>query len=307
LQHIPLSKKVLGQWLKAGYIDHKTWFPTEAGTPQGGIISPTIANMVLDGLEKEINQTACPTQYSNGRYYNPLKVHFVRYADDFIVTCADRDFLEKEIKPRVSKFLAHRGLGLSQEKSKITHIRDGFDFLGFNVRKYKDKCLTKPKKDAVRSIYSSIRQCVTSNKTVTQKRLIQTITPKIKGWTNFFRHAASKRTFALLDNKVFKLTWKWACRRHPNKSLHWIRKHYFHSIANRHWVFMTTDIAKQIELPRFDATKIIRHNKIICYSNPYDKFWDGYFEQRAKKPFAKHKIISKLANATLTDGLVVQS
>ena len=146
--------------------------------------------MVLDGLEKEINQTACPTQYSNGRYYNPLKVHFVRYADDFIVTCADRDFLEKEIKPRVSKFLAHRGLGLSQEKSKITHIRDGFDFLGFNVRKYKDKCLTKPKKDAVRSIYSSIRQCVTSNKTVTQKRLIQTITPKIKGWTKFFRNAA---------------------------------------------------------------------------------------------------------------------
>jgi len=280
LQHIPLSKKVLGQWLKAGYIDQKTWFPTLAGTPQGGIISPTIANMVLDGLEKEINQTACPTQYCNGSYYNPLKVHFVRYADDFIVTCANRDFLENEIKPRVSKFLAQRGLELSEEKSKITHINDGFDFLGFNVRKYKNKCLTKPKKDSVKSIYSSIRECVTNNKTVTQKRLIRTITPKIKGWANFFRHAASKRTFALLDAKLFKLLWKWACRRHPNKSRHWIRGQYFQSNGNRHWVFMATDKAKQIELPRFDATKIIRHNKIKSHSNPYDKNWDGYFEER---------------------------
>ena len=297
MQYIPLSKKVLRQWLKAGYIDQKTWFPTMAGTPQGGIISPTIANMVLDGLEKEIHQMACPTQYRNGRYDNPLKVNFVRYADDFIVTCANRDYLENEIKPLISRFLAERGLELSQEKSKITHINDGFDFLGFNVRKYKNKCLTKPKKDAVKSIYSGIRECVTSNKTVTQKRLIQLITPKIEGWANFFSHAASKRTFALLDSKLFKLTWKWACRRHPNKSRHWIKNHYFLSKGNQHWVFMTTDNAKQIELPRFDATKITRHHKIKSHSNPYDKHWDAYFEQRSRKRFAKHKIISKLANA----------
>ena len=146
------------QWLKAGYIDHKTWFSTESGTPQGGIISPTIANMVLDGLEKEINRKVCPVQYRNGRWHNPMKVHFVRYADDFVVTCDNRDYLEKEIKPLVGNFLAQRGLELSREKSRITHISEGFDFLGFNIRKYNGKCLTKPKKDSVKSIYSSIRE-----------------------------------------------------------------------------------------------------------------------------------------------------
>ncbi len=290
LQQIPLNKKVLTQWLKAGYLDKKRWFPTVSGTPQGGIISPTIANMVLDGLEKEINLKACPTQYRNGIRYNPLKVHFVRYADDFIVTCANRDYLENEIKPLVSKFLAQRGLELSQEKSKITHINDGFDFLGFNIRKYKDKCLTKPKKDSVKSIYTSIRECVTANKTVTIRRLILLIKPKIKGWANFFRHAASKRTFALLDNKMFTLLWRWAKRRHSNKSLHWIKAHYFKRSGKRNWVFMATDRKQPIELPRFDATKIIRHNKIKSQSNPYDKAWDEYFEKRACKRYADHKI-----------------
>jgi RNA-directed DNA polymerase len=297
LQHIPLNKKVLQQWLKAGYIDRKTWYPTESGTPQGGIISPTIANMVLDGLEKAIRQKACPTQYRNGKHPNPLKVHFVRYADDFVVTCSNRDYLENEIKPLISKFLAERGLELSPEKSKITHINKGFDFLGFNVRKYKGKCLTKPKKDSVKSIYTSIRDCVTSHKTATQKRLIQVIKPKIKGWANFFRHAASKRTFALLDDKVFKLLWKWAKRRHPNKGRHWIKMKYFHSRGNSHWVFATTDKSKQNVLPRFDATRIIRHTKIKSHSNPYDKNWDAYFEERAKQRIAKKGNISKLATA----------
>jgi RNA-directed DNA polymerase len=297
LQHIPINKKVLGQWLKAGYIDQKTWFPTEAGTPQGGIISPTIANMVLDSLEKEINQKACGTQYRNGIYHNPLKVHFVRYADDFVVTCANRDYLENEIKPLISRFLAERGLELSEEKSKITHINDGFDFLGFNVRKYRGKCLTKPKRDSVKSIYSSIRELVTGNKTVTQRELIFMIRPRIKGWANFFCHAASKRTFALLDAKLFKLLWKWAKRRHPNKSLSWVKTQYFKQVDKRHWVFAATEKKRKSELPRFDATKIIRHDKIMSNSNPYDKDWDTYFKERARKRHIKRRNIGKLAHA----------
>ena len=253
--------------------------------------------MVLDGLEKEINQQACLTQYRNGRWYNPLKVHFVRYADAFVVTCANREYLEEIIHPLIGKFLAERGLELSPEKTKITHINDGFDFLGFNVRKYNGKCLTKPKKDSIESIYSTIRQCVTSHKMVTQKMLIQLIKPKIRGWANFFRHAASKRTFALLDDKMFKLLWKWAKRRHPNKSLHWVKAHYFKKVGNRNWVFMTSDNKPLTELPRFDATKIIRHNKIKSHSNPYDKNWNGYFEERARKRLDKNKNISKLTIA----------
>ena len=277
LQHIPLSKKVLTQWLKAGYIDNKNWFPTESGTPQGGIISPTIANMVLDGLETAINLHA-----GVRRNRNPHKIHFVRYADDFVVTCANGDFLEQEIKPLISKFLADRGLELSPEKTKITHIDQGFDFLGFNIRKYKGKCLTKPKKESVKSIYASMRDCVTSHKSVTQKELIRILSPKIRGWANFFSHSVAKQTFSLLDRKLFKLLWNWAKRRHPKKGSHWIKSKYFKTKGHRHWVFSTSDKLQGIELPLFDAIKIIRHTKIKSLSNPYDEAWDSYFSEKAK-------------------------
>jgi len=289
LQHIPLNKKVLGQWLKSGYIDNKNWFPTESGTPQGGIISPTIANMVLDGLEEKIYQKACPKKSCNGRIYNPLKVHFIRYADDFIVSCANRDYLEYEIKPLIREFLSERGLELSEEKSKITHINDGFDFLGFNIRKYHGKCLIKPCKESVKGIYCGIRECITGNKTVTQDKLIAMITPKIIGWANFYRHVVSKRTFSILDEKLFRLLWKWAKRRHPNKRTLWIKQHYFTSKGNQNWVFATTGNRKQIELPRFDAIKIVRHRKIISISNPYNRKWDNYFAVRGRNRLANLK------------------
>jgi len=290
MQHIPLNKKVLSQWLKAGYMEKKHWFPTESGTPQGGIISPIIANMVLDGLEEIINKHAHHKPNSN-----PHKINFIRYADDFVVTSSNCEYLEREIKPLISKFLADRGLELSEEKTKITHIQQGFDFLGFNVRKYKQKCLTKPKKESVKSIFTSISECVTNHKAVSQKELIRMITPKIRGWANFYRHSAAKQTFSTLDNKVFKLLWKWAKRRHPNKGNHWIKANYFKTKGNRLWVFSTTDKKQTCELPLFDATKIIRHTKIKSLSNPYDKEWEGYFRERAKGGLANVKIIRKLA------------
>lgn len=292
LQHIPVSKKILTQWLKAGYMEKRHWFPTESGTPQGGIISPIIANMVLDGLEGVINLHSHHKPNSN-----PFKINFIRYADDFVVTCSNSEYLELEIKPLISKFLAHRGLELSKEKTKITHIQQGFDFLGFNVRKYKHKCLTKPKKDSVKSIYASISDCVNNHKAVSQKELIRMITPKIKGWANFFRHSVAKQIFSRLDNKVFKLLWKWAKRRHPNKGHHWIKAKYFKSKGNQHWIFAVTDGKQTFELPFFDATKIIRHTKINSHSNPYDKEWEDYFKVRTKGTFSRFANSSKLATA----------
>lgn len=247
--------------------------------------------MVLDGLEEVINLHA---HHKPNR--NPFKINFVRYADDFVVTCSNSEYLEREIKPLISKFLAERGLELSQEKTKITHIQQGFDFLGFNVRKYKQKCLTKPKKDAVKSIFTSISECVTNHKAISQKDLIRMIAPKIRGWANFFRQSAAKQTFSLLDHKVFKLLWKWAKRRHPNKGNHWIKAKYFKTKGNRIWVFSATDKTHVCELPLFDATKIIRHIKIKNLSNPYDKEWEGYLIDRAKGRLAKHENISKLAS-----------
>ena len=290
LEHIPLSKKVLTQWLKAGYMDKEHWFPTESGTPQGGIISPIIANMVLDGLEKTINTHARHKPNSN-----PHKINFVRYADDFVVTGSDSEYLEQEIKPVICKFLADRGLELSKEKTKITHINQGFDFLGFNIRKYNGKCLTKPNKESVKSIYSSIREGVTKHKTVKQEELIRMIALKIIGWANFFSHSAAKQTFSRLDNLMFKLLWKWAKRRHPKKGKRWIKAKYFKSRGNQQWVFSTADKEQICKLPLFDATKIIRHTKIKSLSNPYDKEWDGYFKDRERKRLVNRRIISKLA------------
>lgn len=292
LQYIPVSKKVLTQWLKAGYLEKKHWFPTESGTPQGGIISPTIANMVLDGLEEMINQYAHHKPNSN-----PFKINFVRYADDFVVTSSNSKYLEQQIKPLISNFLAERGLELSVEKTRITHINQGFDFLGFNIRKYKGKCLTKPKKESVKGIYTSMKECVDNHKSVTQKELIRMMAPKIKGWANFFRHSCAKQTFSRLDNKVFKLLWKWAKRRHPNKGSRWVKAKYFKTKGKRHWVFSTTEKRKTSELPLFDATKIIRHVKIKNLSNPYDKEWEDYFKERTKGKLAKHSTICKLAPA----------
>jgi RNA-directed DNA polymerase len=292
LQHIPINDKVLTQWLKAGYIDKKQWFPTDTGTPQGGIASPLIANMVLDGLEYVIMRYACPKPYRN-----PNHVHFIRYADDFVVTCKNREYLEAEIKPVIIKFLAERGLELSPEKTLITNIRDGFDFLGFNIRKYKHKCLTKPKKDSVLSVYSKMNDVVNSYSSKSQLELILKLSPIIRGWSNFFRHSAAKRTFSLLDHKLFFLLWKWAYRRHPNKGKHWIKNKYFRSMGYRHWVFADTDNKiSVIELPSFAATKIIRHVKIKNESNPYDKDWYEYFRTRENKRLDKRSIISKQAN-----------
>jgi len=282
MQHIPLDKKVLGQWLKSGYIDNQRWFPTESGTPQGGLISPTIANMVLDGLEKVIKQ------YANHKpNKNPHKINFIRYADDFVVTGSCKEYLDNEIKPLIGRFLAERGLSLSEEKTKITHINQGFDFLGFNIRKYNGKCLTKPSKDSIKSIYSSIRECVNNHKAVKQEELIRMIAPKIVGWANFFRHSAAKNIFSRLDNKVFKLLWKWAIRRHPNKSCKWVKAKYFKTIGSRIWVFSPTDKTLKKALPLFDATKIVRHTKIRKHAHPYDREWDIYFLERDKRKTAK--------------------
>jgi RNA-directed DNA polymerase len=159
LQHIPLNKKVLNQWLKAGYMEKKHWFPTESGTPQGGIISPIIANMVLDGLEEVINLHAHHKPSSN-----PFKINFVRYADDCVVTCSNSEYLEREIKPLISKFLADRGLELSEEKPRLPISKRVSTSLGSMCASTSRNALPNLSKDSVKSIFASISECVTTIK-----------------------------------------------------------------------------------------------------------------------------------------------
>jgi RNA-directed DNA polymerase len=193
--HVPMDKAILRKWLKAGFIEGRTWWLTKAGTPQGGIISPVLANMALDGLEAELRRNF--KQATKFRLSD--KVNLVRYADDFIITGRSKEMLENDIKPLVAKFLHARGLELSSEKTSITHIDEGFDFLGFNFRKYKGKLLVKPSKVSVRSLLERVRDLIKAHKPATQTELLERLNPLLRGWALYYRNVVARRTFKTVD------------------------------------------------------------------------------------------------------------
>ena len=282
LANIPTDKRILKKWLKCGVIFNGELFKTEEGTMQGGIISPTLANMTLDGIQKVLAQKY--RRYSKGgKLYSPM-VNFVRYADDFIITSAEKEALEREIKPMLVDFLAERGLELSEEKTVITHINDGFDFLGFNIRKFGSVLLTQPSKKCVKKFLDGVRYAIDSNKSCRQETLIRLLNPKISGWTNYYRCGASSKTFQRVDDQIFQKLWQWAKRRHPKKGKRWIANKYFHFYKTRRWRFLVGSIknGKQNIFPLKLAfeTKILRHKKIKCEANPFDVEWKDYFEER---------------------------
>ncbi len=171
---------MLRQWLKAGYFENRHLFPTEAGTPQGGIISPTLANMTLDGLEKLLVEDFPKGKWKNGKSWSP-KVNLVRYADDFIITGDSKELLENEVRPLVEQFLKERWLTLSPDKTRLTHINEGFDFLGQNLRKYDGKPLVKPSKKNTHAFLEKVRGIINANKSVSQTWLIGRLNPVIRG------------------------------------------------------------------------------------------------------------------------------
>ena len=279
--HVPMNRKVLRDWLKAGYVESGKLFPTEAGTPQGGIASPTIANIALDGLEMVLTERFGSTATSTKR----LRVRLVRYADDFIITGSSKELLEKEVKPCVEAFLAERGLQLSQEKTRITHISEGFDFLGQNVRKYDGKLLIKPSAKNIKAFLDSVRETIRVNRSSKQETLIDLLNPMIRGWANYHRHVVAKKTYAAVDHHSWRALWRWARRRHPNKLPEWVRQKYFRTQGHRHWVFATptrgyTGEPRMLALIAASDTRIVRHVRVKSDANPFDPAWDSYFEQR---------------------------
>ena len=286
MENIPMDTQVLQKWLKCGFVDTKQLFPTEEGTPQGGTISPTLMNMTLDGLERLLKERLPTKQYFNGKtHFN--KMNFVRYADDFIVTGESPEFLREEVLPIIREFMAERGLQLSEEKTVITHIEDGFDFLGKNIRKYNGKLLIKPSKQSVSSLLKKVREIVKSNKSAKQDSLIRQLNPVIRGWVNNQRFVVSAEAFSKIDYQIYNCLWQWAKRRHKKKSRRWIAKKYWHCIGSRNWTFAAEKRSKKRnkELSYFALeyatdTKIIRFKKIVAEANPFDARWNGYYEER---------------------------
>jgi RNA-directed DNA polymerase len=296
LRHVPTDKAVLRQWLKAGYVENRTLFPTEAGTPQGGVISPTLANLTLDGLEPLLAQHFPRGKRKDGKPWSP-KVNLVRYADDFIITGDSRELLEKEVRPLVEAFLKERGLRLSPDKTRVTHIDEGFDFLGQNLRKYGGKPLVKPSRKNTHAFLEKVRGVIGANLSVNQMVLIGLLNPVIRGWANYHRHCVAAETFYRVDHEIWRRLWQWARRRHPHQSRQWVKDRYFPVLGQRAWTFAAKTGQRTPEgqpvwmkLVYASDTRIKRHIKIRQDANPFDSQWRSYFEERAfYKKFGIHR------------------
>ena len=286
LENIPMDTQILEKWLKCGYVETQKLFPTDEGTPQGGTISPTLMNMTLDGLERLLHDRLPTRKKVNGKTHCN-KMNFVRYADDFIITGESPEFLREKVLPIVREFLTERGLQLSEEKTVITHIGEGFDFLGKNIRKYNGKLLIKPCKSAVRSFLGKVRDIIKSSKSIKQEILIRRLNPVIRGWVNNQRYVVSSKVFSTVDYEIYKCLWQWAKRRHKKKSRKWIARKYWHDIDSRQWTFSvpyenqgTEGKPLYCKLEYATDTKIIRFKKIVAEANPFDEYWTDYFEER---------------------------
>ncbi len=276
------KKELIKGWLKAGFVFQGKFNPTEEGTPQGGVISPLIANIGLHGLETYIKAT------------NP-RLGVVRYADDFIVTARDKESLETA-QDLLQAWLSQRGLELSPEKTLITSMEDGFDFLGFNHRHYNGKLLIKPSKKKVLDFCKRVGREVSNLNGAEQEVLIRKLNPILRSFANYYKGVVSKETFSYIAHRVWQYLWSWAKRRHPNKNTKWVRKRYFKTIKGNRWTFACTTNdrrGKEIEktLYQIGYTPIERHVKVKGEASLDDpslkEYWDKRFQKLGKSYWAK--------------------
>jgi RNA-directed DNA polymerase len=281
LKHVHMDKRVLRKWLKAGVVDRGHLSPTEEGTPQGGIISPMLANIVLNGLEAGLKDFL-EEEFGKTRAKG-MKVNLVRYADDFLVTSNSKEVLETVVIPWVVQFLRERGLALAEEKTRVVHIDEGFDFLGWNFRKYRGKMLIKPSKKNVQALYSKVKEIIEKSLSVPTHVLIGQLNPVLAGWARYHQGVVAKETFSKLDNQIFWKLTRWGLRRHPRKTRKWVYHHYWDTTGSR-WEFTGKSVNREgesvrINLYKLADTKIVRHTKVKGEYNPYHPDWFVYSEK----------------------------
>ncbi|MBC6477927.1 MAG: group II intron reverse transcriptase/maturase [Hormoscilla sp. GM7CHS1pb] len=301
-------RNVIRGWLKAGVMDRGLFQPIEAGTPQGGVISPLLANIALHGLEAVVKGTVPKT------INDQTKLTVVRYADDFVVIHENREVIERA-KEVIQEWLSKVGLELKAEKTRISHTLNGeepgFDFLGFNVRQYKVgryhsgknthgnllgfKTLIKPSQKAIERHKEKLRNVVKSHRALPQTALIAKLNPIIRGWCNYYRTAVSKEVFGEMDEFLWRLTWRWAKRRHPNKGPAWVAEKYWKSEKNRQWNFKSKlKDGTEVKLTRHDETEIIRHIKMKGTASPMDGNLVYWSKRLRKSPDVGTRVIKLL-------------
>jgi len=270
------------QWLTAGVIEHGLFTPTQEGTPQGGVISPALFNVALHGMEQAagVRYLATGRDAGSAREGSPV---LVRFADDFVVMCRSREQAE-QVKTRLAAWLAPRGLAFNEDKTRIVNAETGFDFLGFNVRRYHGKLLIKPSLAAIRRIRERLRTEFRALRGSNAGAVLRKINPIVRGWSAYYRTVVSSEIFTQLDNYVWALAYKWAKHSHPNKPKHWIVNKYFgrfNKARNDRWVFGDRDSGAY--LLKFAWTKIIRHQLVKGAASPDDPTLGTYWADRRRK------------------------
>lgn len=278
VKNVPMDTDVLQQWLKAGYMEKGDWYPSQAGTPQGGIASPILANLVLNGLEAAIKGSNPKREYG---------INVVRYADDFIVTAKTPERL-KELIPVITRFLGERGLSLSEEKTKITSIDEGFDFLGQNIRKYRGKFQIKPSKGSIQGILDKARKIIDEHKGKSAARLIQVLNPVIRGWANYHRYCVCSEAFYHVDRVISGALFRWIRRRNPMKSKGWTVWKHFHSPFGKTGVFCAKTKNKKNQTIYYHIYRALNlpkllYRKVIATAHPYQPERAEYFAKRKLK------------------------
>jgi RNA-directed DNA polymerase len=285
LRNIVMDKAVLQKWLKAGYVENGITYPTRKGTPQGGIISPSLSNITLDGLEEAV-RCAVPRR---------SRVNFVRYADDFIITGKSKRLLENQVKPAVEGFLAERGLTLSKEKTVITYIKKGFTFLGQTFRKHGRVLHITPSKEGVLALVRKVGTLIRKHVSAPMPILIKKLNETLRGWANYHRHVVASEAFGRIDTYIFEQLWYMVRRRHRNKSKEWLNKKYWSASGRKHVFAVKAKIKKGIEkiyqVLRVSTIGIRRYIKIKADANPYLPEYAGYYWRR------RHDKESKLLGA----------
>jgi RNA-directed DNA polymerase len=283
LNHVHMDKVILNKWLKSGVIDSGHLQRTDDGTPQGGIISPTLANITLNGLETGLMQFL--REELGTKLAKKGKVNLIRYADDFVVTGNSKELLENTVRPWIVEFLRKRGLTLSDEKTRIVQIDQGFDFLGWNFRKYGGKLLIKPSQKNVKAFYGKVREIIATSISIPTEMLIKRLNPALKGWAQYHKGTVAKQTFSKVDHLIYWRLTRWGLRRHPRKTGNWVYAHYWKQCGSRRLFAGLQDDPfggdERIPFPLYSLTdmKIVRHVKVKGDYNPFHLDWVAYGEK----------------------------
>lgn len=328
LQTYPKLRQQIKAWLKSGVMDGKNLFPTNEGTPQGGVISPLLANIALHGMEERVKQYAKTLKGNKSK--NEQALTLIRYADDFVILHEDLKVI-KECQEIIKQWLAEMGLELKPSKTRISHTLEtyddyvGFDFLGFNIRQYQVgkhhgaksskgvklgfQTLIKPSAEKVKSHLKKLGEVVNSQKSSPQDALIKRLNPIIRGWSNYYSSVVSSKTFTDCDYYFFEKLKRWAYRRHPMKNKTWIMRKYWHTEGKDNWVFSTRGGKNPFKLARHLDTKIVRYVKVKGDKSPYDGdliYWSSRMGKHPEMPPEKAILLKRQQGRCAYCGLYFQ-